>query len=133
MNINNTATASAPVVAMPVETPMPVSSPVEVVAAENIKNQLSDDNRQAARAKNDQKNNFSADEAKQVASEMNEIMDDLHTDLGFSIREDLDHLVIVEIKNRQTNELVKQIPSEEMLAIKEKMEELTGLLLDQSV
>ena len=45
----------------------------------------------------------------------------------------LNHQVIVEIKNRKTNELVKQIPSEELVTIKEKMAELTGLLFDKSV
>ena len=64
---------------------------------------------------------------------MNEIMDDLQTSLGFSIREDLGHQVIFEISDRKTKELIKQIPSEEMLAIKEKMEEFSGLLFDQKV
>jgi len=67
----------------------------------------------------------------EIASILNEHMDDLQTNLGFSIRDDLNHLVIVEIKNRKTDELVKQIPAEELLMIKEKMEELTGLIFDQ--
>ena len=69
-----------------------------------------------------------------MVEEMNDIMDDLHTSLGFSVREDLQNRqVVVEIKDRDTNELIKQIPSEEMLTIKEKMLEFTGLLFDQNV
>ena len=74
-----------------------------------------------------------AKEMKELANDLNEYMDDLQTDLGFFINEDLNHQVIVEIKNRKTNELVKQIPSEEIVEIREKMAELTGLLLDKSV
>jgi flagellar protein FlaG len=74
-----------------------------------------------------------AKEMKELANDLNEYMDVLQTDLGFFINKDLNDTVIVEIKNRKTNELVKQIPSEEIVQIREKMAELTGLLLDKSV
>lgn len=74
-----------------------------------------------------------AEELKELADTLNDYMDDLQTNLGFFINEELNNEVIVEIKNRKTDELVKQIPSEEMVAIREKMAELTGLLLDRSV
>lgn len=73
------------------------------------------------------------EEVKEIAESLNEYMGDLQTNLGFFIHEDLDHQVIVEIKNKKTHELVKQIPSEEIVAIREKMAELTGLLFDGSV
>jgi len=123
MNLNNISTAPAPVESIALGSKTPATDSKKIAATEKIKNLTSER----------QDNNFSAEDAKQLAAEMNEIMDDFQTSLGFSIREDLGHLVIVEIKDRDTNELIKQIPSEEMLAIKEKMEELTGLLLDQSV
>ena len=75
----------------------------------------------------------SSKELQEVAESLNEYMDDFQTQLGFFINEDLDNEVIVEIKNRKTDELVKQIPSEEIVAIREKMAELTGLLFDKSV
>ncbi len=82
----------------------------------------------------DNKEQIEAADAKEMVEALNEYMDVLQTNLGFSIREDLDHHpVVVEIKNRQTNELVKQIPSEELLAIMEKMKELNGIIFDQSV
>ncbi len=77
--------------------------------------------------------NLSPDQARELAEDMNDLMDDLQTSLGFSVHEKLDHQIVVEIKNRETNELIKQIPTEEFLAIKEKMEEFRGLILDQSV
>lgn len=83
--------------------------------------------------KEQQNQGLSVSDTKKLVEELNEYMDDLQTQLGFSIREDMDHQVVVEIKNRETEELLKQIPSEELLKIREKMEELTGFLFDQSV
>lgn len=75
---------------------------------------------------------LSIQDAKTIAEGMNELMDVLHhTSIGFSIREELNHQIVVEIKDRETDELIKQIPAEELLAIKEKMEEFTGLIFDQ--
>ena len=83
--------------------------------------------------KEQQNQGLSVSDTKKLVDELNEYMNDLQTQLGFSIREDLNHQVVVEIKNRETEELLKQIPSEELLKIREKMEELTGFLFDQSV
>jgi len=88
---------------------------------------------QADRKTKEQEASPSVQEVKELAEGMNEMMDGLHTSLGFSIREEHDHQVVVEIKDRETNELIKQIPSEELLNIKEKMDEFTGLLFDQSI
>lgn len=63
---------------------------------------------------------------------LNDYMDMLQTTLGFSI-DDNDHDVIITVKNRETDEIVRQIPSEELVQIQEKMEELTGLILNQKV
>jgi len=76
---------------------------------------------------------MSPKEAKEITEALNEYMDDLQTHIGFSIREDLGQKVVVEIKNRKTNELIKQIPSEELLKIMESMKELRGIIFDQSV
>ncbi len=76
---------------------------------------------------------MNAKEAREMAEVLNEYMDDLQTHLGFSVREDLGSQVIVEIRNRKTNELIKQIPSEELVKIMENMKELSGIIFDQSV
>ncbi|MCA1795182.1 MAG: flagellar protein FlaG [Desulfobacteraceae bacterium] len=106
------------------ETQIPMQSTVE-------------NNRQTRQMKEqkteEQKKVLSAQDAKELTLEMNEIMDDLQTSLGFSIHKELHHQVVVKIKNRETNELIKQIPAEELLEIKQKMVEFTGLLFNQSV
>jgi len=105
-----------------VEPSIPASEPDKIEAAE--KNNTREE---------EQKKESSIEETKQLAEELNEYMDDIKTTLGFSIREDHRHQMIVEIKNRETDELIKQIPSEELLAIKEKIEEFTGLIFNQKV
>jgi len=106
------------------------AKPVETETADKIKNMVPDRS-QATGPKQDA--SPPAEDIKELADTLNEYMDDLQTDLGFSIHEKLNHQVIVEIKNRNTDELVKQIPAEELVTIKEKMAELTGLLFDKSV
>ena len=112
----------------PVETIRPLSAPAQTDTAESR-----DSQKAAKKTKADKNQPLSAKDTKALTDHMNDIMDDLQTSLGFSIREELNHQVVVEITDRKTNELVKQIPSEELLKIKEKMEELTGLIFDQSV
>ena len=73
------------------------------------------------------------EEAREMAETLNETMSDLGTNLGFNVLEDMNNQVIVEITNRQTDELIRQIPSEEMLKIMEKMEELSGLIFDSTI
>jgi len=76
---------------------------------------------------------LSTEEAEQVTADLNEYLNGFQTNLSFSISEKSNHQVIVEIKNKETNELIKQIPSEEILELREKMEELAGLLFDGAV
>lgn len=105
---------------------------LDALATQHLTKAASEDitrkNTVAANEQNTQ--SLSMEEIRELTAEMNELMDDLQTTLGFSIREDLNHQVVVEITNRETHELIKQIPSEELLSIKEKMEELTGLIFD---
>lgn len=128
MNIN---TINA--MATSVETVPLVSAPEKSDAPEKTNSNVSDAAQKTSNMKEEKENNFSPEEAKQLATEMNEIMDDLQTNLGFSIREDHNQQVVVEITDRVTKELIKQIPTEEMLNLKEKMEEFSGLLFDQKV
>lgn len=136
MNINAVSTAPASMDTIPLDPPMPTSAPNKIDAPGKMNNQLSDPKQKAAKIKEEEeeeKSNFSEKEAKQLAEDMNEIMDDLQTSIGFNIRKDLNNQVVVEITDRKTKELIKQIPTEEMLAIKEKMEEFSGLFFDQKV
>lgn len=94
--------------------------------------QLSNDTTLQGKQKEDEKQkNASLTEAKQMVDELNDYMDELQTSLGFSVTQDPENQIIFQIKDRKTNEVIRQIPTEEIQKIKEKMNELTGLLLDQ--
>jgi flagellar protein FlaG len=115
---------------VPKETP-PMASPMQPPVKETMAEEETTPN--TLQPVDKKEAHVSVEEAKGLSEELNDYMDDLQTDLGFSIHEDLDNQIVVEIKNRETGELIKQIPTEEMLQIKEKMKELTGLLFDQRV
>ena len=101
----------------------------QVVSAEKIKTlQPQKDVQKTDRAAQDQA--LSPKEMKDITEDLNDYMSDLQTNLRFSMYEKLDHQVVVQIKNRSTDELIKQIPSEELLELRVKMEELSGLLFD---
>jgi len=126
MNINNVSAAPISAEIIPLEPPMAAGSTPE-------KTNATEKTSAPSLVESKHKKTFSEEETKQLVEEMNEIMDDLQTSLGFSIREGLNHQVVVEISDRKTKEIIKQIPTEEMLTIKEKMEEFSGLLFDQKV
>jgi len=87
---------------------------------------------QAAAAK-DPKEDQKIEKTREMADALNEMMDDLGTNLGFNIHEGKNHQVVIEVKNRKTDELIRQIPSEELLVIRDKMEDLSGLLFDRQI
>lgn len=106
------------------------AAPIETDTTDKIKKMASDQSRadESTQAKFP-----SSEEIKKLPDTLNEYMDHLQTDLSFFMHEKLNHQVIVEIKNRKTDELIKQVPPEELVTIKEKMSELMGLLFDKSV
>ena len=135
MNINNISTIPAPAEISGVDpnftTVKDTTGKDAVFRPEVIQGSKAVDTNTAAEVTDAERSNL--EEAMEMAEVLNEYMDDLQTNIGFHIREDMNRQVVVEIKDKNTNELIKQIPTEEMLKIKEKMEELTGLIFDQSV
>lgn len=81
--------------------------------------------------KNDEELFSSKEEMKQTVEAINDYMDELQTNLGFSIHDKTDQ-IIVTITNRETEEVIKQIPAKELVTIREKMEELTGILFSKT-
>ena len=75
---------------------------------------------------------ISLPEAEKVVEILNDHMNMLQTTLGFSIDKRAEQ-IIVTVKNRESDEIVRQIPAEELLVIQEKMQELTGLILNKKV
>jgi flagellar protein FlaG len=62
--------------------------------------------------------------------ELNAFVHPYNTNLFFSIEHEIDK-VIVQVKDRETEEVIKQIPSEEAVALAKALDKLKGLLVHQ--
>lgn len=56
----------------------------------------------------------------------------VQTRLNFTIDNDTED-VVVKIMDKETNEVIKQFPAEELLELREKMQDLSGLLFSTNV
>lgn len=126
MNINNINSEVAVMESPPIEAPASRKATVvePVPKAQDLKMQQEQSKKEEG---------LSAEITKEITTDLNEYMNSLQTNLRFSMYEKLDHQVVVEIKNKETDELIKQIPSEALLELRVKMEELSGLLFDEVI
>ncbi|MCP3898941.1 MAG: flagellar protein FlaG [Desulfobacteraceae bacterium] len=131
MNINNINADATTMEPPSVEAPRSQSAPIAVDSVAKAEILRLKEEQKTDKA--NQGESLSAEETKEITDDLNDYMSDLQTNLRFSMYEKLDHQVVVEIKNRQTDELIKQIPSKEILELRVKMEELTGMLLDEKI
>jgi len=73
---------------------------------------------------------LSRDAVKQVANQINDFLRSSSSNLQFTVDGDTSD-VVVRIVDSQTKEVIRQIPSEEMLAISKSLDQMSGLLLKQ--
>lgn len=66
----------------------------------------------------------------EAKDQVNRALEQLNVKLSFKLNRDLDRM-IVKVVNRESGEVVRQIPPEEMLEIAKRMEEMGGILLDE--
>ncbi|MBI5811024.1 MAG: flagellar protein FlaG [Deltaproteobacteria bacterium] len=69
------------------------------------------------------------DKIEKAAADVQRRLDLTSTSLRLEV-DSRSHQVIVKIIDSQTNEVIMQIPSEELLAIKDRLSELVGVLYD---
>ena len=72
---------------------------------------------------------FSPDQMKSVVAELNKIMESVTNDLEFSVDSSTNETVI-KVVNTTTGQVVRQIPSEEMLRVAQRIVALLGVLYD---
>ena len=73
---------------------------------------------------------ISPQELQEAVDSMNDFVSSLRNTLNFSIDKDTGRTV-VKVIDQATDEVIKQIPSEEMLAISKAIDKLKGLLIEQ--
>ena len=61
---------------------------------------------------------------------VNAVLEHLNVQLKLSVNRDLEQ-VVAKIVDRDTGEVVREIPPEEMLEMAKRLEEMSGLLLDE--
>ena len=71
-------------------------------------------------------------EVTEVVIEVNDFLQNMNKNLSFSIDEDLGDSIIT-IKDSESDEVIRQIPSEELLVIRKKMDSLVGVLFETKV
>jgi flagellar protein FlaG len=72
----------------------------------------------------------SAEAARQAAERINEFLKSSSANVEFSVDTELNQ-VVVRVVDSETHELIRQVPTEETLAISHALDRLTGLLLAQ--
>ncbi|ADH85003.1 flagellar protein FlaG [Desulfurivibrio alkaliphilus] len=72
----------------------------------------------------------SPEEAEELAKEMQARLDSIgNTRLNFSLHRDPE-AVVVQVTDRKSGDVIKQFPAEESLALRQKLNELVGMLFD---
>ena len=66
-----------------------------------------------------------------VVSNLNQLVRDLHRELQFSVDEDSGDTVIKVIDSK-TDEVLRQIPSEEVMRLRQRLEEAAGVIFQDS-
>lgn len=72
----------------------------------------------------------SSEELEAAVSSVREYIKPFNSDLQFSVNDETDK-VIVKVVDSETKEVIRQIPSEEMLAIAKALDSIKGLFIKQ--
>ena len=72
-----------------------------------------------------------SDVAEEVVSGLTELVHELHRELRFSIDRDSGETVI-KVIDQQTDEVVRQIPSEEVMQLRKRLQEVAGVIFRDS-
>ncbi|WP_409440022.1 flagellar protein FlaG [Psychromonas sp. GE-S-Ul-11] len=75
---------------------------------------------------------LSAEEIAKTVQEMNDFLHDMKRNLSFSIDDELGKSVII-VKDSDSDEVIRQIPSEELVVLRKKMDDVAGILFDTKV
>lgn len=75
---------------------------------------------------------LSEEQITQTVQEMNDFLHDMKRNLSFSIDDELGKSVII-VKDSDSDEIIRQIPSEELVVLRKKMDDVAGILFDTKV
>ncbi len=120
--------------APPTDMAVRINSPMDAYRAPQAKQRMGQDmqiepelQKEKPQQETDQKKQLQ--EVTTAVDEMNRQAQNLQRSLQFSVEQDL-NLTVVKVVNPDTDEVVRQIPSEEFIAIARAFEETRSLLFD---
>jgi len=108
----------------PAERTSPTAKASNVEATENLK-QEPQDKQKAVDAKEAEAI------AEEVVSGLNDLVHDLHRELKFSVDKDSGDMVI-KVIDQETDEVVREIPSEEVVRLRKRLKEAEGVIFQGS-
>jgi flagellar protein FlaG len=103
-------------------------------SSENIKSNNKKINKQAQSLQKKKEYNQKEleEEVRESVKDVNEIVDQVKEGLSFQIHEDTEELMI-QVIDVNTDEVIKELPPEEMLDLKARIHEMVGILIDEKV
>ncbi|MFZ5764262.1 MAG: flagellar protein FlaG [Thermodesulfobacteriota bacterium] len=77
---------------------------------------------------------LSREDLEEAVKDINKRLESIGSAFRFGLYKDLESKSIVsQLRDKKTDEVIKQFPSEEVLKLKEKLRDLIGLLFDEKV
>ena len=86
--------------------------------------------KQSADVSSPEQADYSRQKIEEAVNQMNRQIQEVSREIHFSVDKSTDR-VVIRVIDRQTNELIRQIPSEEMLNLAEHLGKLKGVLLKE--
>jgi flagellar protein FlaG len=86
---------------------------------------------QDPQAKEAPKESPSSENLNEMVSELNNLVQELRRELQFSV-DDENGGTVVKVIDKETDEVIRQIPSEEVVALRRRLEEMAGVIFKGS-
>ncbi|WP_245528266.1 flagellar protein FlaG [Halanaerobium praevalens] len=96
------------------------------------RNDNSDRKPESLREKQEYSEQELEDEVRESVKDVNEIVDKVKEGLSFQIHEDTEKMM-VKVVDLNTDEVIKELPPEEMLDLQARIHEMVGILIDETV
>lgn len=107
-------------------------SPILIQEKNNVVNPTAENKVLAENPPKEEVSPLSAADVTETIDEMNNILQSMNRNLSFTVDEQLGQSVIV-VKDSESDEVIRQIPSEELVVLRKKMDDVVGILFDTKV
>ena len=102
----------------------------ERTSQDKVRNEARSEQEAKEKSQTQEEKEESKENLERVKELTNNMLSQLNIKLDYEEDEQLNEM-IVKVMNEKTDELIRQIPPEEMLELAKRMEEMTGMLIDK--